>query len=222
MNPSLKSSCFNTGAGPSGLLSSQFLLRQKYHVSLGEFVLSVSHDQRKKGDAPGVSSGALSNLSVASLSKTLTLQILIRDQLSQIFHHAMLPALLVAEQQPKELIRPRKKNTLSRILFLMIRVMVAALIIASRRYNENIFQVLSRGQRASTSTVALKLSSSARVVQTVALELSAVPVQVQNKNKTSAGTQERPLIMKFRNKLFQTILESSYDTTSRRGQHVQG
>jgi hypothetical protein len=145
------------GAGPSGLLSAQFLSRQKYHVSLGEFVLSVSHNKRKKEDAVA----ALSNLFVESLSKTLTSQIWVRDYLSRILHHGTMSPALVADQ-PQGLIqkgvtssRPRK-YILARIIFLVL--MASALAYASTRYHyeEAVQSLRERG----CITVALESSSS--------------------------------------------------------------
>lgn len=102
MNLSMSPSNF-VGAGPSGLLSVQFLVRQKYQVSLG--VLSVSHDKRKKGEPLST----LSDIFVASLSKNLTSQIWVRDFLSRILHHDLLQALVVAEQPNNKELFPLRK-----------------------------------------------------------------------------------------------------------------
>jgi hypothetical protein len=137
-----------------GRLSAQFLLRDnKYHISLGEFVLSpVSHDkQRKKGDAVS----ALSDISVASLSKTLTSQVWVHDYLNRILHHAMLPALVAEPPKgirlQKDIPSSRPKhNILPRILFLL--VMVTALAFAVTRNNETrTFQILLSPQKRSLS-----------------------------------------------------------------------
>ena len=257
------------------LSSAQFLLREnKYHVSLGEFVLSISHDKRKKGDAVS----GLSDLSVSSLSKTLTSQVWVHDYLSRILHHVMLPAL-VAEQPTKGPIQKAitasrlKQNMVVRIVFLM--VMVATLVFASTRCNENTFQaatreirslsssrsmpvvqqekesknvtqervwmklqppaktpgnvivtryiensfqVSSRG-KARTTTVAVPVvnevsldwfSVSPSFVTDVAFESASSSTPVQEKNTLTRATQERPLTMNRRRKLFQVILEASF------------
>jgi hypothetical protein len=166
------------GAGPSGFLSAQFLSRQKYHVSLGEFVLSVSHDKRKKEDAVS----ALSDLFVESLSKTLTSQIWVHEYLNRILHHGMSPALVA--DQPQGLIqkgitssRPRK-YILARIIFLVL--MTSALAFASTIYHYE--KTVQSSREKGRSTVALVESSS-----------SSTPL-VQQEKETKATQEVRALI----------------------------
>jgi hypothetical protein len=173
MNPPKSPS--NIGAGRSGLLSAQFLSRQKYHVSLGEFVLSVSHDKRKNGD--GVS--ALSQLSVLSLSKTLTTQIWARDYLSRILHHAMLPALVA--DKPKDLIaqgntssRPRN-NSLARFIYLVMVILAVFTFASTRYHHEKAIQLLPETGRTVESSVSGVQEKMTKAI-VIALKSSSVSV----------------------------------------------